>query len=185
MSFQSSASNLSALFLGLNSDLHQCKENLKPDITGYWDRMYVRCLYSLVEGLAYRMRHALISAHEAGETMLTPMEYMLLLEARYRVNDKGDIKKVEEFLPFSTGLRFTFKTCCRVLDSIDYEKSAFSHNGWNCMQESIKVRDRLTHPKEPLDLIVTGHELEVAQKAEKWFLSLVSEVFLRMQKKYS
>lgn len=185
MSFQSSASNLSVLFLVLNSDLDQCKENLKPDTTGYWDRMYVRCLYSLIEGLAYRIRHALISAHEAGETMLNPMEYILLSEVRCRIAKNGEIQKIEEFLPFSTGLRFTFKTCCRVLDSIDCEKSAFSHNGWNCMQESIKVRDRLTHPKEPFDLIVTGHELEVAQKAEKWFLSLVSEIFLRMKTKYS
>jgi len=185
VSFQSSASNLSALFLGLHSDLTKSKENLRPDITGYWDRMYIRCLYSLIEGLTYRMRHALISTHDAGKTKLEISEYILLSELGYRVTKSGKIEETEEFLPFLTGFRLTFKTCCRILDISDYETSAFSHNGWECIKKTIQIRDRLTHPKEPQDLIITKEELSTAQQAERWFLSLVSQVFSCMEQKHA
>jgi hypothetical protein len=139
MSFQSSASDLIALFLGLHSDLDQCKSNLSATTTGYWDRMYVRCLFALIEGITYRLRHALLSAHNAGEITLEPREFMLLSEIRYRISNNGTVEETEEFLPFTKSLRFTFKTCCRALNCAEYERSAFAHNGWRCTQEAINV----------------------------------------------
>ena len=109
---------------------------------------------------------------------------MLLSEIRYRISKNGNVDETEEFPPFTNGFRFTFKTCCRVLNCTDFEQHAFAHNGWRCTQETIKVRDRITHPKEPKDLMVSGVELKTAQEAEQWFFSLASEIFSRMRANY-
>src|SRR5262249_19783776 len=100
-------SELSALFLGLYSDLQQCKQNLRPDRTGSWDRTYVRCFFSLVEGIMFRMRQILLSASYPGVLQLD--EAALLAEKEYRLDSNGRIKGHDTFLRFLPGIQFTFR----------------------------------------------------------------------------
>lgn len=40
---------------------------------------------------------------------------------------------------------------------------------WSCLKEAIRIRDRLTHPKMPEDLDVTGDDIVKVLKAKKGF----------------
>ena len=177
---QEHQSELSALFLGLNSDLQQCKRNLKPDRTGFWDRTYVKCLFSLVEGIMFRMRQIILSASSQGALKLEASEITLLAEETYQLKKNGTIKKRESYLQFLPGVRLTVQMLGKAIGLEDYVISAFSDNGWAAFQEAAKIRNRLTHPKNAKDLMVYEEELQQAKLAEQWFLSVASTLVGRI-----
>ncbi|MET0168243.1 MAG: hypothetical protein ABW318_25045, partial [Vicinamibacterales bacterium] len=53
----------------------------------------------------------------------------------------------------------------------------FSDNGWRQLQDALKVRDRLTHPKQGSDLVVSDDALRACHEAYTWFGTLVVKKF--------
>ena len=48
-------SELIALYLGLKSDANTSREKISPNMTGFWDRTYVRAVFAMFEGESPRV----------------------------------------------------------------------------------------------------------------------------------
>lgn len=163
--------------LVLFSDLNKCKEHIDPKTTGFWDRAYVRFFFSMVEGIAHRMRQVLITSHEQGFTKLAPNELALLREERYELNDRGKIRTRTAFANFLPSIQFTLRLFSRTYGLEPVFDSAKQHAGWTAFRKAVAIRNRLTHPKDARELIVTGSECKVVELADAWFQSLFMRLF--------
>ena len=98
---------------------------------------------------------------------ISPPERFLAAEITYELNDKGEILERSAHIKLVRNIRFAFAL---------YEKAHnlqttldVSSEWWFCLRESIKVRDRLTHPRLPEDLDISPKELINAIKAKNGF----------------
>ena len=172
-------SELCALYLGLKSDVDQCKENLSDNHTGIWDRFYTKTVFSMVEGVSYRTRQYIISAVDAGLYYLDTPSFKMICESTYKLDHSGTIKEKDENLAFVPGFKFTFKTFGKCLGMGELVEQAFSDNGFSNFKTSVEIRNRLTHPKRCEEMIVSGSEIKLVESAEKWFHALVLPLIKR------
>lgn len=133
-------------------------------------RAYVRAVFALVEGVSFGFRQTAVKLPQA-DPCLTQGELAILNEESYGLKDNGQVSTTTQFLKVQAGTRFTFAICRRVYDiksEIDY-----GSQGWNSFTQSIKIRDRLMHPKSLESLTVTDTELNTVSEALTWFLEAV------------
>jgi hypothetical protein len=166
-------SELCALYLILKSDVDQCKEKLSDEYTGVWDRVYTKAIFSMVEGISFRIRQYIVSAVDAGIYSLDATSVNFLSESTYKIDSSGKIKEKDEYLVFFPGFKFTFKSFGKCLGMESFVETAFGDIGFNNFKKSVEIRNRLTHPKRTQEMRVSGTELSLIQNSEEWFHALV------------
>ncbi len=176
-------SELSALFLGLKSDAITSREKLSPDFSGFWDRTYVRAVFALFEGVAFATRQYIVAQADAGHYEITVQERDLLSERTYALDSKGVIRDKDSFLPFLPGFRLTMTILGRCLGMTDYVTSAFGHNGFESFRDGVRIRNEVTHPKSPAQIMLSAKDIETVKLAERWFDSLLEALFSEAFKK--
>ena len=129
-------------------------------------RAYVRSVFAFIEGVGYRMKET--ARHfGANAGTLSIEELVALSELSFKINEKGEVVSETIYPKFLNNFRFVFRTLSKSFGStftLDCGRS-----GWENLKVSIKVRDRLMHPKNVNDLEVTDAELEESKKAFDWF----------------
>lgn len=61
----------------------------------------------------------------------------------------------------------------------------FSQDGWQKLQIGISARNRITHPKEDRDLLLSDVEIEAAKTGFFWFLDVSADAMEQTLKAYS
>jgi hypothetical protein len=173
------------LILKLGADVDRCHEALLAAIDAgerdkdgnvsadyeFHARQVIRAIFAYIEGVTFSLK--ITAAHHGlrkGVDM-SPAERFFAAEVAYYLNDKGEVVERPAQIRLAENLRFAFSL---------YEK-AHSHapqfdpssEWWACLRESIKVRDRLMHPRMPADLDVSGDEIVKALKAVRGFETLL------------
>jgi len=98
---------------------------------------------------------------------ISPQERYFAVDTQYEINDRGKIVETKAKIPLSRNIRFAIvlnRKASKVTEPFDA-----SVEWWSCMKESIRVRDRLTHPRWPADLDVSGDEIVKLLKARDGF----------------
>lgn len=137
-------------------------------------RLLVRSIFSCIEALAYSLKRLALSSNDAFRLSLG--ERMLAAEESYDLSRSGTVATRRAKLPTLTNLRFAFELLAKVEDH--KFRLDVSHRGWQLLQHSLKVRDRLMHPKKLSDLQVSDEEIRSAVRAFTWFESQLILVLL-------
>jgi hypothetical protein len=74
-------------------------------------------------------------------------------------------------------LLFTYKTYCELYDKLNIYKIFLSDNRFNDFKESIKMRNRITHPKSGKDVFITGNDIQMVISAGDWYHEFTVEIF--------
>ena len=167
---------LCALYLGLHSDAVISREQLSPSRSGFEDRAYVRAVFAMFEGVGYATRQYILAQAAAGRYQISPQEQDLLSEQTFSVDSKGNIKSKNSFLQFLPGFRLTINILGRCLGREMYVANAFGHNAYESFQNGAAIRNRVTHPKQTHEIMLSSAEIETVKKAESWFASLLAEL---------
>lgn len=167
---------LCALYLGLRSDALTSREQLSPAWSGFADRTYVRTVFAMFEGVGYATRQYILAQAAAGRYQISTQERDLLSEKTFVLDGKGNIKIKDSFLQFLPGFRLTMSLLGRCLGREKYVVSAFGHHTFECFQDGISIRNRITHPKFTQEMMLSNREIETVKKAEDWFNSLLAEL---------
>ena len=101
-------------------------------------------------------------------------EVAMLREETYDVNDRGHTKLRGARLSLCRNFKFMARTSAKV-QGTSYDE-AVTGRGIEVLQEAIRIRDRLTHPKVPADLEVSDRELVKVNNA--WGFVIVSAAVL-------
>jgi hypothetical protein len=127
-------------------------------------RLLVRSIFAFCEAVAYRLKQLALVSPAAYK--LTPAERALAAEEQYELDSSGESRARPAKLRFLSNLRFAL----RLLPKI--EGAGFtpdvSGRGWQPLQRTVAVRDRLAHPKVSADLQVTDDEARDALTGYAW-----------------
>jgi hypothetical protein len=132
-------------------------------------RLLIRSIFSCIDALTYSLKQLALNANDAFKLDLG--ERMLATEETYELSSSGHIATRRAKLQTLANVRFAFDLLAKV-DEHDFRLDVSQH-GWQLLQNSLKVRDRLTHPKKLIDLEVSDEEIRAALRAFSWFESQV------------
>ncbi len=149
-------------------DLAVYKEIAKADFPPFWGRAIVRSVFAGIEGLCYRYKQVALAAAALKNIDLTSAEMAMLREEAYGLNDKGEAESTKSKLRTAPNVVFSLKMLARARGG-SYEIDT-NCTGWQAFKTSMRVRDRITHPKDASDLQVTEEEAETILTAAIWFL---------------
>ncbi|HYX72933.1 MAG TPA: hypothetical protein VE732_09185 [Nitrososphaera sp.] len=140
----------------------------------FWRRTAVRAIFALIEGVVYRMKQLAYEVHVYEGMPLPNADAALLLEESYELNDKGVAITRYNYPQIEKNIKFAFASVTRAYN-ITYQLN-LSDARWDAFKKTLKVRNRLTHPKHTQDLIVSDEEAATMLVAYIWFLSCLKEL---------
>jgi hypothetical protein len=132
-------------------------------------RAAVRAVFALIEGVVHRMKHLAYETHVYEDAQLPRADVALLLEESYELNEKGAVIIKQNFLQIEKNIKFAFAAVARAY-GITYQLNV-GGIGWDSFKKTLKVRNRLTHPKNAQELIVSDEEIEDMKRTYAWFLN--------------
>lgn len=135
----------------------------------FWRRTAVRAIFALIEGVVYRMKQLAYEVHAYEGAPLPSADVALLLEESYELNDKGVAITRHNYPQIEKNIKFAFASVGRAY-SVSYQLN-LGDAGWDAFKKTLKVRNRLMHPKHTQDLIVSDEEAAIMMVAYLWFLS--------------
>ena len=142
--------------------------------TPFTHRTVVRTFFSMVEGLAFQMRQVTLATLEP-YGRLSVAEIALLREERYSLNSKGEPQTKESFQPALSSLLFTLR------NYVKNHGASFtpnvSHHGWQAMQRSVDIRNRVTHPRSVADLSLSEEDQKKLVDASHWWKRTLMAMF--------
>ena len=157
-----------------HAELIECIDAGKVDDDGsvhadyeYHARQLVRAVFAYIEATTFSVK-----VRSAGHCMehgieITPQERYFATDTEYEINDRGEIVEAVAKISLARNIRFALamkRKAYGIANPFDA-----SVEWWSCLREAIKIRDRLTHPKMPGDLNVSGDDIVKVLKAKQGF----------------
>lgn len=102
------------------------------------------------------------------EHLLDASERMFLKEETYELRESGEVVPRALFIPMLRNIRFAFSTFANAQGLAFRLPVSDSH--WLKLRTAIAVRNRLTHPKQPLDVQVSEDEYQTVRDANIWLV---------------
>jgi len=174
MNRRESVEELKAIWKILNEDLDLAVKYGQSDDTPYARRALVRSFFAAVEGLSYQLRRVTL-ASIGDAPILSAAEKQLLREERYSLDNAGQPKSGEAFLPFPQSLLFSIVTYVKNHGAV-FQPDVPSE-GWTSLKLAIKVRNNVTHPKSVLSLSLSDDDLAALMRASRWWHSTMLSMF--------
>lgn len=137
----------------------------QPEVYSQVDRrLILRSVFSYLEAMVFSMKRAVVDMHP--ET-LTQGDIIFATEVTYELTDLGQVVCRPAKVQLIRNVKFAFALFSKGFKS--WTKLDLNSVGWQCLLRSIKVRDRITHPKSPSDLHISDLEIAEAHKVLNWF----------------
>ena len=157
-------------------DITNSKKLLKMEPANqFLRRTYIRTVFAMIEGHLFRLKQFILELHTSLGSELSTAEKALLAEQSFELNEKGIPTKAQKFIPLTKNVKFTFGLFARVFSSSHL--SNFNEDGWNYFQESIRIRNRIVHPKTVNDMIISDNEIQAFDKGRLWYEASVLRGF--------
>lgn len=137
------------------------------------NRVFVRSLFSMVEGVSYRIRQILLQRYNSGEIKLTDKQVIVLSEKKE--SEKKNIWR--RYNSFEGMFKYTFMTYCSLYKKGNIYNKFISNQKFQSFITANGVRNRITHPKTSNDVFVSGADMNIIDEGYEWFNDFVIEAF--------
>lgn len=153
------------------SDVVMALSNWQSDQSPINSRNLVRTTFAAVEGLSWQYKEHIIEiAREVGA--LSPDEEAALSEVTYQISSRGKINKQPRYIPMMTMLRLV----TRIAEKLDSKLAIdFQGKGWLQLNEAIKIRNRITHPKSFSDMEIKRVDIATCIGGFEWLLDAITQ----------
>ena len=139
-------------------DTNYCNED-------FIKRTYTHSFFAMVEGVISQLKEIALSANKKTNTF-QPYEVELLEEKFASLENNGIPKQKSAKLRLMPNIIFSLNYCAKALN-LNYNVN--KNSGYESMLKAIKIRDRITHPKNKSSLIITNNDMTVLGDAHAWF----------------
>lgn len=130
-------------------------------------RQLIRAVFAYIEATTFSIKAWSAARCMEEDIEITPEERYFATDTEYDLNDRGEVVESVAKISLAKNIRFAIvlnRRAHKMLEPFDA-----SVEWWGCMKEAIRIRDRLTHPKMPEDLDVSGDDIAKVLKAKKGF----------------
>jgi hypothetical protein len=128
-------------------------------------RLLVRSIFAFVEALTYSIKTLTLTSLDIWK--LSTAERSLAADECYDLSTSGSVTTRRAKLHTLANIRFAFDILAKV-EGNEFQLDV-SQGGWQLLQRSMKIRDRLMHPKAASDLRVSDEEIRDSVRAFMWF----------------
>lgn len=132
-------------------------------------RSFIRALVSLIEFDTYNRKQRALQLHSSNIVHFNIAEMILLNEIQPEVDNKGEIKVKQKFIRLIDNYKFAIKLFCKA-SQISFVLPTNSP-GWVAFKDTIEMRNRISHPKNENDIIITDHNFRTVLSAYEWFMN--------------
>lgn len=157
---------LSADAVYFNNQLNQAPNNQ------HLRRAYIRSAFALIEGTSFYWRCMINDSLRFNPDLFSESEELQL-------NEKGKKKEDEEvdkYYGTEEMIKFSLKMLAKFAD----EKIDLGREGWEKLKSSLKVRDRITHPRSNSNLEISDEEIKNVREALKWYFDMQSPLLNKL-----
>ena len=163
-------------------DVEACEESLN-DAKGkqHLRRSYVRALFTMIEGTVHSIKELEFAELNSREKPHIPT-LVALKENVFKIDRRGKIQEGVKFVPMANNLRFAGNIFNKT-----FEKQLNLGVGateWENFKTSIKIRNRITHPKEVNDITISDDELLIIKKVNEWFNGIIKDMIEHIREYY-
>lgn len=130
-------------------------------------RQLIRAIFAYIEAVTFSVKAWSAKQCMEHDIEITPQERYFATDTEYELNDRGEIVETTARISLARNIRFALSINRKALGNC--EPFDASVEWWSCLKEAIRIRDRLTHPKMPPDLDVSGEDIVKALKAKVGF----------------
>ncbi len=155
----------------LSHDVVICWERIEVADTQATRRDLIRALFAAIEGYVWEYR-AFVKSIVNDIGTIPPILELALTETSYSVNEQGTLEEHIRFIPLTSMIRLVTKLAEEHCPEL---KTDFSNAGWSNLKQTIKIRNRITHPKSTSDLEVTPEDIAISQAGFFWLLALIAD----------
>ncbi len=132
-------------------------------------RDLVRTTFAAVEGVTWDYQQFIWRvANDIAP--LSPIMELAFGQKSYTVDEKGHLQEVTRFIPIPAMIRLTTRLACELCPELLID---FGEQGWSDLKLAIKVRNRITHPKNLTDLKISDGDISMCYSGFFWLLSSV------------
>ncbi len=157
-------------------DVKDAEEILKVREDCHSRRSYVRALFAFVEGSVYFIKQTAFTAAIRSKIPLGLGYYALMREEAYSLDDKGGVRIQKDRYPSAAdNLRFAVICVNEIFGSSISIDSSSRH--WDDFKKAIKIRNRITHPKDLVEFEVSADEITLCKRVSNdWLVGLVNDL---------
>ncbi len=156
----------------LSSDVVICLGRVEVADTQATRRDLIRTMFTAIEGYVWEYR-AFVKSIVNDIGTVSPIMELALTETSYSVSDQGRLEEHIRPIPVTSMIRLVTKLAEEHCPEL---KTDFSNAGWSNLKQTIKIRNRITHPKSASDLEVTPEDIAISQAGFFWLLALIADV---------
>lgn len=158
----------------LSRDLQKCISRLKLKESQFWRRAFARAEFAWIEGVCHCMKCCAFAGRFQEGVKFSTGELQFLSGMRFQLGDGGVVKEQ----PIKTNFLYNIQFSFRVFAMIHYAeyKLSTSDAQWKTLRDSVKIRNRLMHPKNKSDLIVSNVEEIILLDTHEWFLCKLAQL---------
>ena len=151
-----------------------------PDLTSdRHRRAFVRAVFAYVEGTLSGLKGILVEYGDLFGSQFSVGEAALLAEEAYGLKEDGSIRVTQSFLRVAENIRFTLALAAKVSGSPTSVR--YDDEGWAGFKESIRIRNRLMHPRSVADLMLSDAEMVAVHNARAWYKNAIVDVLLKVR----
>jgi len=160
--------NRNELFAILNGDTITAGNAAKlQPANQYLQRTAIRTTFAMIEGLLNILNQTVLDYHKGGVAQLTPKEIENLTEEKRKAN--GEI--TPNFMRTSKKMVFSFNLFAQKIGGIEYSVDNTTSE-WAQFENAIRIRNRITHPRNLEDMMLNEKEIISVLDVSKWFVTL-------------
>ncbi|MCB1813883.1 MAG: hypothetical protein KDK04_19525 [Candidatus Competibacteraceae bacterium] len=156
----------------LASDVQAAAQLSHMNDTQFTRRTYVRAAFALFEGNINLMTEVILAAMDRQDIQALPLKTLEILRQEEQKLDQNGLPIVHiKFRSFHKRIAPVFKSFSQLYGkSFQIDKSTA---GWVDFKAAIEIRNRITHPKNAANFVITDCELNTVQRAKQWFANSV------------
>jgi hypothetical protein len=145
-------------------------------------RAAIRALFASLEAMAWTLKASVVRASERAPDLLSGIERLAFTDQTYSVDPSGKVRTKANFVPLTTSIKMIARTLSRgaVTRSVSLDNV-----NMQALEEFLKLRHRLTHPRCAADLDVTSEDVhrtvEVWRQVIQVFSSSFDEINMRLK----
>jgi len=159
------------------NDMVECERLFETNDSQFARRTFYRSGFAFIEAQMYWLKDIALNAvigNYIREGNINVSLASALLDESPTISKTGKLSLEPNRIPFLNYVAFIFRT---LAEYIGLDAGAFfSDNSWNELQEAVRVRNRITHPKEPNELNITDEQMDHIRGGLTWVLNCTTDI---------
>ena len=161
----------------LRDDSQEAVLNASRSDTQYNRRIVVRNFFAYVEVSVFSTKKLISPLLYNSKSKNIIAEYSLLHEEQYDLDNKGNTFAKKKYLSIENNVLFTFRMYAGLVGG-EFNNDLGSKE-WQIFKKSIKIRNRITHPKSKKDFEISDTDTKIVGEAAIWFIRTYNNLVRR------